>query len=82
MHAHRKDRLGDLIPVIVAATVAVVGQTFAGSRQRDDHGRGGVKGRRNRDSVRACRRHGAPLTERPNRSPAFGAPSAARLTNE
>ena len=28
MQAHGKDRLGDLIPVIVATTVAVVGQTF------------------------------------------------------
>ena len=27
MHAQRKDRRGDLIPVIVAAFVAVVGQT-------------------------------------------------------
>ena len=66
MHAQRKDRRGDLIPVIVAAFVAVVGQTvyrlrpeqrFAGQRQRDDdHGRGGVQGRRNRDPVGAARR--------------------------
>ena len=44
MQAHRKDRLGDLIPVIVAATVAVVGQTFVlfndFGHGYDSHGRG------------------------------------------
>ena len=47
MHAQRKDRRGGLIPVIVAAIVAVVGQTTilfndfgAGN---DSHGRGDAR---------------------------------------
>ncbi len=53
MHAQRKDRRGDLIPVIVAAFVAVVGQTVI---LFNDFGPGNNSQGRNRDFVRAARR--------------------------
>jgi hypothetical protein len=92
MHAQREGRRGDLIPVIVGAFVAgllsslatsaraTIHTVVAGQRE-DDHGRGGVQGRRKRDSVRAARRSAGitvHMTSKSRQSPLAKSNCAAR----